>query len=76
MAPGQEASLELPCSNLRSFRSKCTELKKVLVTLLVLFGAPIAIRRLGNCAPLAPHRYAPDCDVRRIFLLKLFTQKS
>jgi len=38
----------------------------VLVTLLGLFGAlpqsfgaPIAIRRPGHCAPLAPHRYAP-----------------
>jgi len=37
--PGQEASLAPPCSNLRSFGSKCTMLKKVLVTLLGLFGA-------------------------------------
>ena len=37
---GEEASLVHPCSNLRSFRSKCTELKEVLATLLGLFGAP------------------------------------
>ena len=34
---GQETSLASPCSNLRSFRSKCTVLKKVLMTLLWLF---------------------------------------
>jgi len=45
-------------SNLRFFRSKSTVLKKVLVKLLGLFGAPIAIRRPRNCAPLAPC-YAP-----------------
>jgi len=38
--PGQEASLSLPRSNLRSSGRKCTVLKKVLVTLLRLFGAP------------------------------------
>jgi len=38
--PGHEASLAPPCSNLRSFGSKCTVLKKVLVTLLGLFSAP------------------------------------
>ena len=37
--PEQEASLAPPCSNLRPFRSKFTVLKKVLVTLLGLFGA-------------------------------------
>jgi len=30
---GQEASLAPPCSNLRSFGSKCTALKKVFTTL-------------------------------------------
>jgi len=59
--PGQEARLAPPCSNLSSFESKCTVLKKILVTLLGLFGAPIVIRRPGNCAPLAPLRYAPVC---------------
>jgi len=29
-------------------------LKKVLVTLFALFGAPIMIRRPGNCAPFSP----------------------
>jgi len=38
--PGQEASLAPPCSNLRSFGSKSTVLKKVLATMLGLFGAP------------------------------------
>jgi len=37
--PGQEASLVPPCSNLRSFGSKCTVLKKTLATLLGVFGA-------------------------------------
>jgi len=37
-----------PCSNLRSFRSKCTILKKLLVTLLGLFGA------LGIVPPFPP----------------------
>jgi len=37
--PGQEAPLAPPCSNLRSFGSKCSVLKKVLVTLLGLIGA-------------------------------------
>ena len=36
--PGQEKILAPPCSNLRSFGSKCTVLKKKLATLLGLFG--------------------------------------
>jgi len=36
---GQKASLAPPYSNLTSFWSKCTVLKKVLVVLLGLFGA-------------------------------------
>jgi len=36
--PGQEASLAPPYSHLRSFGSKCTVLKKVLVALFGLFG--------------------------------------
>jgi len=51
--PGQEACLAPPCLNLKSFGSKCTAVKKVLVTLLGLFGVPMMIRRPGNCAPLA-----------------------
>jgi len=42
---GQEARLAPPWSKLRSFASKCTVLKKVLVILLGLFGDPAAIRR-------------------------------
>jgi len=38
--PGQEASLAPPCSKLRSFGSKRTVWKEVLVTLLGLFGDP------------------------------------
>ena len=38
--PGQEAGLAPPCSKLSSFGSKCTVLKKVLLTLFGLFGAP------------------------------------
>jgi len=65
-SPRQEASVAPPCSNLRSFGSKFTVLKKVLVKLLGLFGdptdiwrplqwfsAPIMIRRLGIYALLA-----------------------
>jgi len=37
--PGQEASLAPPYSNLRSFGSKRTVLKKVLLIMLGLFGA-------------------------------------
>jgi len=37
--PGQEASLALSCSNLRSFGSKFTTLKNVHVAFLGLFGA-------------------------------------
>jgi len=47
MAPGARSKLGAPCSNLRSFGSKCAVLKKVLVTLLGFFGAP------GS--DLAPH---------------------
>jgi len=43
--PGQEAWLAPPCSNLRSFGSKCSVLKKVFVALLGLFGTPAVIRR-------------------------------
>jgi len=37
---GKETSLAPPCSNLRSFGSKCTVLKKVLMTILWLFTPP------------------------------------
>jgi len=37
---GQETSLAPPCSNLRSFGSKSTVLKKKLTPLLGFFGSP------------------------------------
>jgi len=52
--PGQEASLAPPCSNLKSFGSKYTVLKKVLVTLMGLLGA----------RGIVPPRYAPGYMVR------------
>ena len=60
--PGKETSLAPPCSNLRSFGSKCTALKKVLVTSLGLFGALRSNSAPGElCPPFLP-RYAPDWD--------------
>jgi len=47
------------CANLRSFGSKCTVLKKLHVTLLVLISAPGTIWRPRNCDTLDPPRYAP-----------------
>jgi len=59
--PGQETSLAPPFSNLRPFGSKCTVLKKVLVTLLGLFGSSAVIRRPHSdsahgelCPPCTP----------------------
>ena len=56
-------SLVPPCANLRSFGSKCT--KKMLVTLLVFFGAPRSdfappwwFSNRG-IFPLSPRHYAP-----------------
>ena len=40
MAPGARSKFGAPCSKLRSFGSKCTVLKKVLVVFLELFGVP------------------------------------
>jgi len=47
----QEASLANPCSNLRSFGSKCAVLKKVHETLLGLFGSLAVIRARGIVLP-------------------------
>ena len=69
-SPGQEASSVSLCSNLRSCGSKCTVLKKVLVTLLGLFGVPrshsasAVIRRPGNCTPLASPLSALACRTK------------
>jgi len=67
MAPGARIGFGAPFSNLRSFRSKSTELKKVHATLLGHFRAPCSqsaspavircphvIRRPCNCSPFAP----------------------
>ena len=71
--PGQEASLAAPCSNLRSFGSQCTALKKVLATLSGLFGTPILIRHPVHCAPLDPPGYAPaqeSLDISTSFFVR------
>jgi len=60
--PGQEASLVPPCSNLRSFGSKCTAMKKVLMTLLGLFDDPAVNRRTHS--DLAPGHLCPPCPPR------------
>jgi len=41
------------------FGSKYTVLKKVLVTLLGLFGAPRSVSAPEKLSPLCPPRYAP-----------------
>jgi len=59
--PGQEASLAPLCSNQSFFGSKCTVLKKVLVTLLGFFVAPSSDSAPGELCPPCPPRYAPGC---------------
>jgi len=56
--PGQETKFRAPCLNLSSSGSKSTALKKVLATLLKLFGSP---KWFGaRCiVPPFPPRYAP-----------------
>jgi len=49
----QETSLAPPCSNLRSFGSKCAVMKKVLATLLGLFGTPQWFGTQGIVPPLS-----------------------
>jgi len=72
---GQEASLAPPCSNLRSFGSKFSVLKKVPVTLLGLFGA----LRSGSASPYWLRRgILPPCHPslrpRVYWFLKLYTK--
>jgi len=69
--PRQEASLAPLCSNLRSFGSKSTALKRVLVTLLGHFGPlrsdltpPYLFGARELCPPLAPSGYDPGPNVR------------
>jgi len=45
LRPGQGARLAPPCSNVKSFGRKFTVLKKVIVKLLGIFGAPADIWR-------------------------------
>ena len=65
-------SLAPPCSNLRSFRSKWTVLKKVLVTLLGLLGAPRSDSAPhddsvpGKFCPLAPSHYVPALCIHKL----------
>jgi len=47
----KETSLAPLCSNLRSFGSKCTVLKKVLMIFLWLFGTPQWFRAQGIVSP-------------------------
>jgi len=65
-------SLAPPCSNLRSFRSKWTVLKKALVTMLGLFGAlrsesaPHGDSGPGKFFPLTPSHYASALCIRKL----------
>jgi len=60
MAPWARSKHDASCSNLRSFGSKCTVLKKVLVALFGVFPPLAVITRHhgdsapGYCAPLVP----------------------
>ena len=51
---GKETSLAPPCSNLRSFGSKCTVLKNVFLTLLWPFGLPQWFGTRGIVPPWPP----------------------
>jgi len=63
MRPGQEIRLATPSSNLGSFLSKCTVLKKKHAILLGLFGA-LSYLAPGAFCPPCPHRYAPSVTLR------------
>ena len=64
-ARGNKQVLAPPCSNLRSFGSKCTVLKKVLVTFLGLLAHPAVIRRPRNVPPLITTLYITYCSTLR-----------
>ena len=51
---GQKKQLGAPMIETEVFPKQMYCIEKVLVTSLELLGAPIVIRRTGNCAPLAP----------------------
>ena len=71
--PGQKASLAPLCSNMGSFGSKFPVLNKVIVTSLGRFGAPLVIRRPGNCVPLAPQTLKPGYGPSSVSVLKSIT---
>jgi len=52
--PGARSRFGAPWSNLKSFGSKSTVMKKVLATLLGLFGAPRSDSVPGALFPLTP----------------------
>jgi len=54
MTPGARSKFGAPMFEPEVFRKQMHVLKKVLVTLLGLFGAPMVIQRPGNCAPFVP----------------------
>ena len=61
--PGKEKSLAPPCSNLRSFGSKCTILKKKLRHFWN-FSAPPSESAPGVLCPPCPPRYTPGVTLR------------
>jgi len=67
---GQEAGLAPPCSNLRSFGSKCTVLKKVFVTLLGLYGTPCSDLARGELYP--PRTFSLWCRKGKAFRERAF----
>jgi len=81
MAPGAKKNLAPPCSNLRSFGSKCSVLKKNCGTLLGLFGAPV-IRHPRHCVPLPPSlriwcdtsRQCARCEILRALIVEPLLQ--
>jgi len=63
MAPGARSKFGAPMFEPEVFGSKCTVLRKVLVTLLGLFGAPHSDSAPGElCSPYLP-RYAPVYNI-------------
>ena len=83
LRPGQETSLAPPCSNLRSFASKCAVEESTCDIVVTFrhppqsFSAPIVIRRPENCATL-PTLVTPLCAAPLTqacyFLLRCFSQ--
>jgi len=69
--PGQETSLAPPCSNIRSFGSKCALLKNCWN-----FSAPPSDSAPESLCPPCPHRYVPTRSKRNLSTwAKLFGAK-